>query len=369
MWQHMNRTRLTLTVFYFFFRTMKTRKILFLFYCLTALAGCKHYETDFCDHPISQAFPDTLQTIYFGSCAREFKEQPILWKIAEQNPDLFIYLGDNVYGDTENMNELRNKYAMLSCKPEFQNLCATTPILAVWDDHDYGHNDIGYEYCKKEESKEIFLEFWQEPLISERRNHEGIYDVRYFGDSAHRVQIILLDNRTFRSKLEEDNNGYIESTDASKTMLGTSQWNWLSQTLMEPAKVRIICSSTQFCTEHNYMEAWANFPKEQEHMAQIIRDTQANGVVFISGDVHYAELSKRVYNGNYPLYDLTSSGLTEENEGIAANAFRIFDTYNHPNFGELSIDWNNGPTLFFRVHDEGGNVVREHSLSLNELQF
>ena len=349
---------------------MNTKKIFWLVLGLTGfISGCKHFETDFCEHPINQNFPDTLQTICFGSCAREFKDQPILWKIAAQNPDLFIYLGDNVYGDTENMNELRNKYAMLSCKPEFQNLCSTTPILAVWDDHDYGHNDIGYEYCKKNESKEIFLEFWQEPLISKRRNHEGIYDVRYFGDSAHRVQIILLDTRTFRSKLESDDNGYTESSDASKTMLGTSQWNWLSQVLLEPAQIRIVCSSTQFATEHNYMEAWANFPKEQEHMAQVIRNAQANGVVFISGDVHYAELSKRIYAGNYPLYDLTSSGLTEENEGIASNSFRIFDAYNHPNFGKIEINWNGIPTLTFKIFNANGDAVREQLVSLEELQF
>lgn len=333
------------------------------------LSGCQHFETDFCDHPINQSIPDTLQSICFGSCGREFKDQPILWKIAAQNPDLFIYLGDNVYGDTENMNELRNKYAMLSCKPEFQNLCASTPILAVWDDHDYGHNDIGYEYPKKAESKEIFLEFWQEPMLSNRRNHEGIYDVHYYGDSAHRVQIILLDNRTFRSKLEENNDGYIASSDVSKTMLGTAQWNWLSQVLLEPAQFRIICSSTQFATEHNYMEAWANFPLEQEHMAQVIREAQANGVIFISGDVHYAELSKRMYAGNYPLYDLTSSGLTEENEGIATNNFREFDAYNHPNYGELEFNWNGTPTITFKVHNLNGDVVRAQTISLSDLHF
>ena len=349
---------------------MKKQNTVWLLLAMVAFtSGCKHYETDFCEHPINQNFPDTIQTIYFGSCSREFKEQPILWKIAAQNPDLFIYLGDNVYGDTENMNELRNKYVMLSCKPEFQNLCSTTPILAVWDDHDYGHNDIGYEYCKKDESKDIFLEFWQEPSVSERRNHEGIYDVQYFGDSVHRVQIILLDTRTFRSKLEENNNGYIASNNASKTMLGSAQWNWLSQVLLEPAQIRIICTSTQFATEHNYMEAWANFPLEQDHMAQVIRDAQANGVVFISGDVHYAELSKRMYNGNYPLYDLTSSGLTEDNEGIAANTFRVFDAYNQPNFGEIEINWTGATTIIFKAHDLNGDVIREFSVPLSELQL
>jgi alkaline phosphatase D len=107
--------------------------------------------------------------------------------------------------------------------------------------------------------------------------------------------------------------------DANKTILGEEQWNWLSYQFTQPADVRIICTSTQFGTEYNGMESWANFPLEQEKMIATIVNQQANGVIFISGDVHYAECSKRIYPSCYPIYDITSSALNQANSGIANN--------------------------------------------------
>ena len=48
--------------------------------------------------------------IAFGSCAHQNKEQPILDRVLEWSPSAFVYLGDNIYGDTRNMNKLREKY-------------------------------------------------------------------------------------------------------------------------------------------------------------------------------------------------------------------------------------------------------------------
>lgn len=342
-----------------------------LLVCILYLGSCTHYETEFCARMHREYTEDTLKNIQFGSCMREYKPSPILDVIADQDPNIFIFLGDNVYGDTKCVDELRNKYAVLSCKPEFQRLCATAEILAVWDDHDYGWNDVGYEYEMKKESKSVFLEFWQVPASSERFQHEGNYEVRYFGSNGHLVQIILLDTRSFRSKLEENNdNDYVQMYTTSKTILGEDQWNWLGNQFLQPADVRIVCTSTQFGTEYNGMESWANFPLEQERMAQTIVNTQANGVLFISGDVHYAECSKRLYPNCYPLYDITSSALNQKNSGIADNQYRTFDAFNQPNFGELKFNWQGAnTTIECAIKDENGSSVRSMVIPLSELQF
>lgn len=77
--------------------------------------------------------------------------------LRQKQNDLFVYLGDNIYGDTEDMNVLLAKYGKLSCKTEFQNLLNSCKVIATWDDHDYGVNDGGVEYPMKVESKNIFL--------------------------------------------------------------------------------------------------------------------------------------------------------------------------------------------------------------------
>ena len=291
--------------------------------------------------------------------------------IAAKQNDLFVYLGDNIYGDTEDMNVLLSKYGKLSCKTEFQNLLNSCKVIATWDDHDYGVNDGGVEYPMKIESKNIFLDFWNEPKISVRRNHAGIYTSYYYGDSAHRVQIIILDLRTFRTHLIADaNDNYIPNADSSATMLGAEQWIWLQNELQQPAQIRIIGSSTQFGRSVDGYEAWANFPLEQQKMFQTIRNTHASGVVFISGDVHLAELSKRVEPNLYPIYDLTSSGITQLEEVDIPNIYRVGNVNLDYNVGAIEIDWSQtDPEIFFKIYGVNGNETYNHSIHLSEIHF
>lgn len=122
-----------------------------------------------------------LTRIALGSCARQKEPQPIWDSVVKARPDLFLFLGDNIYGDSRDMDVLRAKYAQLAEKPGFQKLRAACPILAVWDDHDYGADDAGAEYPMKVESQKLFLDFFGEPADSSRRRREGIYDANFSG--------------------------------------------------------------------------------------------------------------------------------------------------------------------------------------------
>lgn len=42
-----------------------------------------------------------IQRIAFGSCAKHWQTQPIWDAIIEKKPDLSIFLGDNIYADTD----------------------------------------------------------------------------------------------------------------------------------------------------------------------------------------------------------------------------------------------------------------------------
>lgn len=148
------------------------------------------------------ADPKPVSVIGIGSCARQEKPQPIWKSICEKKPDLFILMGDNIYADTHDMSVLRKDYAELGAKPGFQELLKTCPILATWDDHDYGANDAGSEYPEKDASKEAFMDFFKVPADSERRKHPGVYDSTVIGPPEKSIQVILMDTRYFRSKLK-----------------------------------------------------------------------------------------------------------------------------------------------------------------------
>ena len=317
-----------------------------------------------------------ISRIAFGSCANQDDPQPILRTVLEWEPDLFVYLGDNIYGDTRDMQLLAEKYAKLGRRKEFVALRAAVPTIATWDDHDFGENDAGKEFPFRQESKEIFLKFWNEPAVSVRRDHEGIYTSYRFGDSTSgkSLQVILLDTRTFRdsplkSPLSSWKNDYLPDTNPEKTLLGAAQWAWLRERLQEPADLRVIGSSIQFGHEYNGWESWTNFPVELMRMVDLIRETRANGVVFISGDVHWGELSVLRPPNCYPLYDVTASGLNRDWENVEPNQNRIGDACMDFHFGMLEIQWTGNPSVQLRVHDMTGRARVRKSVRLSELQF
>jgi alkaline phosphatase D len=336
----------------------------------------------FLNSNLAQKNPESITTIAFGSCAQQDKPQPILNMVANLKPDFFIYLGDNIYGDTYDMKELQEKYAKLGSKPEFQKLRASTRMLATWDDHDFGWNDSGRQYPMKEASKQLFMNFFQEPDDSERKKRPGIFTSYYHQYGNRMLQIILLDTRTFRDNLIAFNPAaghkteffytpdYIQHQNADSTLLGTAQWKWLEEELSKKADVRIIGSSTQYGIEYNGYEAWANFPHEMNRMTQLIKKTRAEGVIFISGDVHYAEISKRQFDQLYPIYDITSSGITSTWDFPTRNKYRIEGPVMENHFGLIIIDWSNDiPLIKMEVIDIQGNQRIEYTFPLDQLSF
>ena len=323
-----------------------------------------------CDRPVNTQPITLVKRICFGSCAKQGKEQPLLNDIARLKPDLMVYLGDNIYADTKKVKVMREKYGMLSCKKEFRDLLESTHVIATWDDHDYGQDDCGSEYCMKVDSKKIFLEFWNEPAGSDRYKHEGIYTSYYYGDSAHLVQVILLDLRSFRTPLIGRDHHYQANTDPKAQMMDSTEWNWLRDELRKPATIRIIGSSTQFATDWNGWETWGNYPLQQQKMFDLIKETRSNGVVFISGDVHYSELSMQQKPGMYPIYDMTASGITQVEHHASNNQYRIDKAINTRNFGMIDIDWSKAdPEILFRGFDWQAHERIVHGVKLSDLRF
>lgn len=327
--------------------------------------------------------PETLHRIAFGSCGSQKKDQPIWADVVAAEPDLFLFVGDNIYGDTEDMQVLADKYAQLGAKPGYQKLLATCPVLATWDDHDFGVNDGGSWYPKRVESQRIMLDFFGVPADSPRRAREGVYGAYTYGPEGKRVQVILLDTRYFKTRMKKDERSaeekkrlnlvgwYVPTDDPEATILGEEQWAWLEEQLKQPAELRIIASSIQVIADEKGMESWGNAAAERERLYQLIEKTGANGVVFISGDVHFSEISK-VEDGPYPFIDFTSSGLTnsEPSWAAAVNSHRTSPiAYAKPTFGLIAVDWDAPtPKVTLEAIGVGGEVAFRQEISLEELQ-
>lgn len=322
--------------------------------------------------------PKLVQKIAFGSCYNpRDKHDDIFEGILSHKPDLFLFLGDNIYGDTKDMTVLKKKYAELEAVKGFQKLRSSTRLLSTWDDHDFGINDGGNSYSKKKESEAIFLDFFKVPATSPRRKHEGIYGSYTFGTPGQTCQIILLDTRYFRDVIPRKKGPkkpgtvgwYAPIEDPSLTLLGEAQWKWLEEQLQVPADIRIIGSSIQVLASDKGMENWGNVPHEQKRLFDLLKKHKAHGTFAISGDVHFAELTK-VQIGDYPFYDFTSSGMshTSKSWSKAANSRRLGDSHSFLNAGLIEIDWK-ARQVELSVIKTTGEKVAPKVITLKELTF
>jgi alkaline phosphatase D len=303
----------------------------------------------------------------FGSCNRQDAPQP-LWKpILADHPDLWIWMGDNIYGDSPVMDTLRAKYARQNANPDYQLLKASTPIIGVWDDHDYGINDGDKRFAQKKESRDLMFDFLGMPADALERRREGGYSAHTYGTGDQQVKVILLDGRYFRDTLSRLDRQY--QVNLTGQMLGDAQWKWLEQELnTSTARVNFIVSGVQFLpTEHVY-EKWANFPKEREKLLDLIARSGAQTPILMSGDRHISEIMK-LEDTRFPggLVEITASGLTHTWSGIAEekNSFRVSELIAKLNYGMASFDWAKNQILL-EIKGENGSVYAKQMIQLSK---
>ncbi|MGJ8738635.1 alkaline phosphatase D family protein [Zobellia laminariae] len=285
-------------------------------------------------------------TLAFGSCNKQ-NETNLLWDdILKTNPDVWIWGGDNIYADTDNMKRLRAMYAKQNSVLGYQKLKSEVSVIGTWDDHDYGLNDGGVDFDKKKESQQEFLDFMGVDRNDPRRTQEGVYAAHTYNTPKGSIKILVLDTRYFRTDLTPDT----ESKKRTKpnaygvgTVLGTTQWNWLADELKNStADFNILVSSIQILSNEHGFETWGNFPHEVDKLEKLIVDSKAKGVIMLSGDRHISEFSKTEISGvDYPLVDFTSSGLTHTYTAFNGepNPFRVGNVVFTKSFGLIKFNF------------------------------
>jgi alkaline phosphatase D len=328
--------------------------------------------------------------IGFGSCARQSLPQPIWQAITAARPHLFAFLGDNFYGDATTPEALRARHAEFQQASALQAFRRSHPHVAIWDDHDYGVDDAGGEYPHKLLSQRLFCDTWGEAPTSPRRSRSGVYQAYRIRAQGKTVQLILPDLRFNRTALKIDPSKrtgyermilaaklgsrepvpgwYVPNADPAATMLGEPQWQWLEAQLAQPADLRILCSSVQLAADGTGWECWANFSADRERLLQTLRRHRTEHLLVISGDMHYGELSRLDAPGLYPIWDLTSSGLTEVWKVPTPNSRRHAGVLAEVNFGMLEVDWASG-MVSLSVRDVEGQARIHHRLALESLRL
>ena len=333
-----------------------------LFIALIFLVSCEKNE------PSVNIKPSHIYSIGFGSCLTQEKPMPIFNAIKSENYDLFLMLGDNVYGDTDSNDLIELRDAYEKQRENFDRLNLNFPFEAIWDDHDYGKNDGGEEYIYKEEAEQIFLDFWNIPQDDIRRNRPGLYFEKTQEIDGISIQMIFLDTRFFRDALlPTDEKGapgkerYVPQTDTSLTMLGEDQWTWLQEQLDKEVDHKIIVTSIQFLAMGHGWEAWKTLPHERQRLIDLV-DQSSSEVLFISGDRHRGGLYQFSTQSGKVISEMTSSSLNlafanDEEDG----PLRSGPTFVQENYGEILLDKSTN-TLTVNLKDNQGKIIQSLSL-------
>ena len=331
------------------FKFMKKKAFLLLFFLNVCLC-------------MAQPKPTIIGVL---GCIREKQPVPAFSHYLDMKPDLCLWIGDNVYGDTKEtgISALIESYQKLNDKESFRRLRNNFPFMAGWDDHDFGKNDGGKDYALKEDSRKEFLRFWGlENEISS--NQDGVYYAKTFEFQGHILQVIMLDARYNRDKI--GSNGDV---------LGAQQWIWLENQLKENAEIRLVVSGIQiFLDKESGSETWDNFPNERKKLLELVKTSKAKGVVFLTGDQHYGEVSKLKNGIGYDAFELQFCGLNQT-ENPEFNSFRISSvatSLNSSAFVEISWDKtvSDLPFLLFKLYDtDNRNLELSYRINFSELGY
>ena len=287
--------------------------------------------------------------IGLGSCLDQDYPQPIWQSIKKEDLNYFIFLGDNVYGDTRygSLRKMKSAYdKQKKVLPDFLN---DISIFSIWDDHDFGINDGGADYRFKRRAQELYLDFWEITNDDDRSNREGIYFSKNEIFFDKKFKFIFLDTRFFRSKLKGKKSNYIENIEPDATILGNAQWTWLENELKSDFDFLFIFSSIQIIAKDHRFEKWSNFPNERAKLFELLEQFNDKTILF-SGDRHRAGIYRK--NG---IIEVTSSSMNKPGSSFSeTDSYLIGKTYPQENYGVLEILEN---TIHIKIKDIKGNTL------------
>ena len=287
--------------------------------------------------------------IGLGSCLDQDYPQPIWQSIEKEDLNYFIFLGDNVYGDSRygSLRKMKSAYdKQKKVLPDFLN---DISIFSIWDDHDFGINDGGADYRFKRRAQELYLDFWEITKDDDRSNREGIYFSKNEIFFDKKFKFIFLDTRFFRSKLKGKKSNYIENIEPDATILGNVQWTWFENELKSDFDFLFIFSSIQIIAKDHRFEKWSNFPNERAKLFELLEQFNDKTILF-SGDRHRAGIYRK--NG---IIEITSSSMNKPGSSFSeTDSYLIGKTYPQENYGVLEVLEN---TIHIKIKDIKGNTL------------
>ncbi|MCW3126366.1 MAG: phoD [Bacteroidetes bacterium] len=284
----------------------------------------------------------------------------IFHSMTKTKADFMIWLGDNIYYMGKEHSSYEQMYACnLKTRiqyPQLNNFLASMPQYTIWDDHDFGPNDADKSFPLKDTSLILFRNFWINP-------YEDTVKETFFTYKYYDAEFFMTDDRWWRDK----------GGDTTGAFFGPCQLSWLEYKLLHSeATFKFVCVGSQVLNDDNHGECYAMYPRERNQLLDFIVAHDIKGVVFLSGDMHYSELTTVAWKG-YPFYDFTCSPLTspmDPSNLTSRSRYRVpGSVLFHKNFGRVHITGPVGNRVCnLSMYNMDGKKKWEYNIRQEELQ-
>lgn len=301
-------------------------------------------------------------TIFFGGGAGYTPDHERMWDVIRgHHPLAYLALGDNVYIDTPKIQATQQYcYYRRQSRPEYRRLVASTPVFAIWDDHDFVVNDAegGPAIDTPPWKRAVWRTFrnnFVNPAYGGGEQQPGCW----FGCSIADVDFFFLDGRYYRSHKD-------------KTMLGPVQKAWLLHALgQSDATFKVLCCDVPMTPgiKPGSQDPWDGFPDEREEIFRFIQQQRIEGVFIIAADRHRSDAWKNIRQHGYPLYEFQSSKLTNIHTHKLIDGC-LFGYNKKCSFGLLTFDTTAGdPQVTYQVVNIDDQPVGSITIKRSELSF
>ncbi|HUF91561.1 MAG TPA: alkaline phosphatase D family protein [Candidatus Limnocylindria bacterium] len=309
-----------------------------------------------------------------GHCREVEDGYRIFRAMSARAPDAFLFVGDTIYADhrcgraqlagadyvASSLDELYGKHRYNRADAAVQHFFRRTSVYATWDDHEV-ENNFGPGHELMPAGRRAFQDYFALEGVPDDPGR--IYRSARWG---RHVEIFILDTRQYRSP----------NTDAdgpAKTMLGAAQRRWLlAGVSASDATWKLIVSSVPLgiFTGGAHSDSWSNanvfgypregtgFVHERDLILRSLHERGVGNVVFISGDVHHAEILRHEPAPGFVVHELIAGPLAAR-RGYPRFLDRSLGSRSlgslgwAQNFGEIVAD---GAGLRVNIVDSAGTV-------------
>ena len=144
--------------------------------------------------------------------------------------------------------------------------------------------------------------------------------------------------------------------------------------LNSKAPFKIIALGGQFLNSEKVYENHINWIDEHKNILDLIEKEKIEGVIFLSGDRHFSEVSKMDRYNSYSLYDFTVSPLTSGFCDVCINEknkYRISDSgVFERNFAIFKISGlYNDRTLDYTIYNNRGESLWNYIIHEDDLKY